>query len=212
MNDAPSNPIRPAEPAVAAKRSAPPLPCGEINMNPPGVGLFKLIAEDYRTHGSKFFQQGFLVLAMHRFGNWRMSIRLRILRLPFSLLYKFLYPWTEWLCGVKLSYTVKVGRRFKIEHFGGMVLGARSIGDDCIVRQNVTIGVVRTGEDQGKPIIEDRVDIGAGACLLGDITIGHDSVIGANAVVVKDAPAYSVVVGVPGKIIKTRRPADKEVS
>lgn len=196
-----------------SKRAIPPLPRGDTNQNPPDIGFWQLIAEDYRTHGCKLLQQGFLVLALHRLGNWRMGIRSRLLRLPFTLLYRFLYPFTEWLCGIKLSYTVIVGRRVRIEHFGGMVLGARSIGNDVTLRQNTTLGIARKEEDQGKPIIEDRVDIGAGACLLGHITIGHDSVIGANAVVVRDVPPFSVVVGVPGRVIRTLQPpAQSEVS
>jgi len=191
---------------ISHPSSIPPLPRGDINQNPPGMSLWQLIREDLRTHNNRILQQGFLVLALHRFANWRMSIRPRLLRAPFSLLYHLLYPFTEYLCGIKLSYNVKVGRRVRIEHFGGMVLGARSIGDDCVLRQNTTLGVVRPDQLEGKPIIEDRVDIGAGACLLGHITIGHDSIIGANAVVVRDVPPCSVVVGVPGRVIKTRTP------
>jgi serine O-acetyltransferase len=192
-----------ADAGGARRRVIPPLPRGETNQNPPDIGLWALLREDLRTNGGKILQQGFIVLALHRLGNWRMGIRPKVLRLPFSIVYRFLYPFTEWLCGIKLSYTVKVGRRVKIEHFGGMILGARSIGDDCTLRQNTTLGIARKEQDQGKPIIEERVDIGAGACLLGHIIIGHDSIIGANAVVVRDVPPYSVVVGVPGRVIKT---------
>ncbi len=196
--------------ASSLTRSIPALPRGETNQNPPGISLWELILEDYRTNGSNILQQGFIVLALHRFGNWRMGIRNRFLRLPFTLIYRFLYPFTEWLCGIKLSYTVAVGRRVRIEHFGGMILGARSIGNDVIIRQNTTLGIARKEEDQGKPIIEDRVDIGAGACILGHVRVGHDSIIGANAVVVRDVPPWSVVVGVPGRVIRSRRPTDTD--
>jgi len=112
----------------------------------------------------------------------------------------------QWTCGIKLDYVVEVGRRVKFEHFGGMIIGARSIGDDVTIRQNTTFGVARKSQLNGKPIIEDRVDIGAGVCILGHVRVGHDSVIGANAVVIRDVPPYSVAVGVPAKIIATRRP------
>ena len=109
------------------------------------------------------------------------------------------------MCGIKLSYTVKVGRRVHIWHFGGMILGARSIGNDVHIRQNTTFGVARRGDPPNKkPTIEDRVDIGCGAVIVGEITIGHDSQIGANAVVLESVPPGSVVVGIPGKVIKTR--------
>jgi serine O-acetyltransferase len=176
---------------------------GTRNENPTDIGFLSLLREDLRTHENDLFSQGFWALAVHRFGNWRMGLP-RVLRFPFTLLYRFLNKWVEWLCGIKLSYTVKVGRRVTIWHFGGMILGARSIGNDVHIRQNTTFGVARRGDSPlKKPVIEDRVDIGCGAVIVGDITIGHDSIIGANAVVLQSVPPGSVVVGVPGKIIKT---------
>lgn len=180
---------------------------GETNQNPVGLSLWELWKEDLRTHDGELLSQGFWALAVHRFGNWRMDLRPKLLRLPFSLLYKFLYKFVEWTCGISLNYPVRVGRRVRIWHHGGMILGARSIGDDVHIRQNTTFGVARRGDHRSlKPIIEDRADIGAGAVVAGAITIGHDSIIGANAVVLKDVPPYSVCVGVPGKIIKTLQP------
>ena len=74
------------------------------------------------------------------------------------------------------------------------------------IRQNTTFGIARRDRLYELPMIEDRVDIGCGAVVLGAITVGHDSVIGANAVVLKDVPPYSVAVGVPAKVIKTIGP------
>lgn len=183
---------------------------GEFNLNPVGMTLFEILAEDLRTHERDLFSQGFWALAVHRFGNWRMDISPKIFRLPFSLLYKVLYKFIEWTCGISLAYTVRVGRRVRIWHHGGMILGARSIGDDVHIRQNTTFGVARRGDHRSlKPIIEDRVDIGCGAVIVGPITIGHDSQIGANAVVLKDVPSWSVCVGVPAKVIKTVEPGAK---
>lgn len=182
---------------------APATRLGTRNENPKDIGFLPLLREDLRTNENNLFSQGFWALAVHRFGNWRMDLP-RPIRFPFTLLYRFLNKWVEWLCGIKLSYTVKVGRRVTIWHFGGMILGARSIGNDVHIRQNTTFGVARRGEAPWKkPVIEDRVDIGCGAVIVGDITIGHDSVIGANAVVLQSVPPGSVVVGIPGKIIKT---------
>jgi hypothetical protein len=112
--------------ALTAKQSgAPPLPDGSRNMNPEGIGFWALVAEDFRTNDRSLTHQGFLMLLVHRFGNWRMSVRPKILRMPLSLLYKILNKLTQILFGMKLDYTVKVGRRVKLEHFGGMILGAR---------------------------------------------------------------------------------------
>jgi serine O-acetyltransferase len=183
---------------------------GERNQNPAGLGLCELLREDLRTHEGNLFMQGFWAIAVHRFGNWRMDIRPRILRAPFSLLYRFLYKFVEWTCGISLNYPVRVGRRVRIWHHSGMVLGARSIGDDVHIRQNTTFGVARRGDHRSlKPIIEDRVDIGCGAVIVGPITIGHDSQIGANAVVLQDVPPYSVCVGVPAKVVRSLVPDGK---
>lgn len=180
----------------------PPLSDGKQNNNPAGMSLWALIKEDFNTHERKLVQ-GFWVLMLHRFGNWRMGIHNRYLRMPFSILYKLLFPLTEVLFGISLGYTVKVGRRVKLEHFGGMVLVPREIGDDVTIRQNTTFGIAKKSQLNGKPVIGDRVDIGCGVAILGNVTIGHDSVIGANAVVVADIPPFSLAVGVPAKIIKT---------
>ena len=175
---------------------------GTTNQNPFGMRLWDLWREDFDTHDRDLFSQGFWAIALHRYGNWRMGIRSRVLRIPFSILYKVLYKCVEWTCGISLNYPVKVGRRVRIWHHSGMILGARSIGNDVHIRQNTTFGVARRGDHRSlKPIIEDRVDIGAGAVIAGPITIGHDSVIGANAVVLKDVPPHSLAVGVPARII-----------
>ena len=180
----------------------PPLPLGVSNENPPNIGFLSLLLEDLRTHDGKLFEQGFWAVAVHRFGNWRMGFRWKICRAPLTLVYRIAYKFVEWTCGISLSYTVKLGRRVRIWHHGGMILQARSIGDDVIIRQNTTFGVVRTGENRAIPTIGDRADIGCGVCVLGDVEIGHDSVIGANSVVLEDVPPNCVAVGVPARIVK----------
>lgn len=190
-------------------KAAPPLPRGDTNQNPHDIGFCALLREDLRTHDGKPFEQGFWAVAVHRFGNWRMGIRWRILRWPFSQTYKVLNKIVEWTCGISLPYTVKLGRRVRIWHFGGMFLHARSIGNDVHLRQNITFGVARTFHDTEIPTIEDGVDIGCGACVLGNVTIGRHSAIGANAVVLTDVPPHSVAVGIPAKVVKTRPPAER---
>ena len=141
-------------------------------------------------------------MAVHRFGNWRMGVP-KVLRPPLTLLYRFLFKWVEWTCGITLPYTVRLGRRVRIWHHGGMILHAGRIGDDVHIRQNTTFGIARRDALHQLPVIEDRVDLGCGVVVLGAVTVGHDSVIGANAVVLKDVPPRSVAVGVPARVIKT---------
>ncbi len=181
---------------------------GRDNRNPVGLGLRALIAEDYRTHGQDLFSQGFWALFWHRFGNWRMGIRMRLLRLPFTLIYKFGDKATQWFCGIKLPYTVIVGRRVKLEHFGAMILVARAIGDDVTIRQNTTFGIARLSQQHSRPTIGDRVDVGAGVVILGDVVVGADTVIGANAVVIHDQPPNTLVVGAPARPVSKQNDAE----
>ena len=88
----------------------PPLPRGDRNENPAGIGLWALLAEDLRTHEGNLFEQGFWAVAVHRFGNWRMGIRWKLLRAPFTLWYRFLFCCVEWMCGITLPYTTRLGR------------------------------------------------------------------------------------------------------
>jgi serine O-acetyltransferase len=188
-----------------------PLPKGDCNGNPPGVGLWALLREDLRTHDNDFLEQGFWAVAVHRFGNWRMGIRFKLVRAPFTLLYRLLFKFVEWTCGITLPYTTKLGRRVRIWHHSGMILHARSIGDDVHIRHNTTFGVVRRNHNEEIPIIEDRVDLGCGVCVLGAVRVGHDSAVGANSVVLSDVPPHAVVVGAPARVVRTLRPAAEAV-
>lgn len=186
------------------------LPPGDRNENPPGLGFWALLREDRRTHENEWFSQGYWALTVNRFGNWKTG-------LPRSIRWMFRYPYlwlrkiVQWTCGIKLDYTVKVGRRVHLWHFGGMILGAQSIGDDVQIRQNTTLGVRKSG-DLGKPIIQDRVEIGCGCVILGNVVIGHDSKIGANSVVTSHIPPYSVAVGAPARVVKTLTPKADDAS
>ena len=167
--------------------------------------MFENLREDWRTYDRQWSRQGLWVMVVYRFGNWRYRIHNRALRLPFSFAYKLLKVLSEILTGIELPCEVKLGRRFRIDHFGGIVIsGDSQFGDDCIIRNGVTVGLRHTGL-RGAPVIGDRVDIGAGAKVLGSIHIGNDVAIGANAVVITDVPSNSIAVGVPATI-RPRKP------
>ena len=147
-------------------------------------------------------------MLLYRFGKWRYSIRSRSLRIPFSFTYKFLKPISESLTGIELPCEATLGRRFRIDHFGGIIISGDAVfGDDCVVRNGVTVGLRHT-EMRGSPVIGNRVDIGAGAKILGPIRIGDDVAIGANAVVLKDVPSNSIAVGIPARILPRKKEAD----
>nr|WP_152813738.1 serine O-acetyltransferase EpsC [Arthrobacter bussei] len=102
------------------------------------------------------------------------------------------------LTGVEIHPAATIGRRFFIDHGMGIVIGGTAeIGDDVMLYQGVTLGGRSLEKVKRHPTIGDRVTIGAGAKVLGPITIGAGSAVGANAVVVKDTPPDSIVTGIP---------------
>ncbi len=111
------------------------------------------------------------------------------------------------LTGVDIHPAAVIGERLFIDHATGVVIGETTvIGDDVTIYQGVTLGGTSLEQTKRHPTIGDRVTIGAGAKVLGPITIGAGSRIGANAVVVRDVPPDAVVVGVPGQVIARSRP------
>ncbi|WP_309101912.1 serine O-acetyltransferase EpsC [Microbacterium sp.] len=107
---------------------------------------------------------------------------------------------TRLLTGIEIHPGARIGRRFFIDHGMGVVIGETSeIGDDAMLYHGVTLGGRTRDSGKRHPTLGDRVAVGAGAKILGPVTIGAGSVIGANAVVTKDAPADSILVGVPAR-------------
>jgi serine O-acetyltransferase len=166
--------------------------------------MFENIRQDWVAHDCTWTRHGFWALVVYRFGNWRYGIRPRWLRMPFSFAYKLLKFFADSLLGIEIPCEAAIGRRFTIEHTGAIVISGDAVfGDDCVVRQGVTVGL-RNRNRRGSPRIGNRVDIGAGAKLLGPIVIGDDVAIGANAVVLCDVPDGCLAVGVPA-VVKVRR-------
>jgi serine O-acetyltransferase len=165
--------------------------------------MLALIREDYGVHEWDWTRPGFRAVAAHRFGNWRMGVRPKLLRAPLSILYRIAYRHCRNVYGIELPYTVELGRRVVIEHQGGIVIhGWCRIGDDCIIRQNCTLGIRTLDRLRDAPTLAERVNVGAGAVLLGAITVGAGAQIGANAVVLQDVPAGALAVGVPARIVE----------
>ena len=171
--------------------------------------------EDWRAHRCDWTSPGFRSIAVHRFGTWRMGIGPKWARAPFSVLYRALFRYCRNVYGIEVPYSAGIGRRVVLEHQHGIVVhGDAEIGDDCILRQGVTLGGRSLDRPYEAPRLGARVNVGAGAVIVGAISVGDDATIGANAVVLSDVPAGAVAVGVPAAIRhprKKRRPARQPV-
>ncbi len=137
--------------------------------------------------------------------------RAPLLRLPARALSQL----TRFLTGVEIHPGARIGRRFFIDHGMGVVIGQTTvIGNDVMLYHGVTLGGKSRGTGKRHPTLHSRVVVGAGAQVLGDIVIGAGSVVGANAVVVHNAPADSILVGIPaiarpGTAVIGAEPADE---
>ncbi|MDW8354339.1 MAG: serine O-acetyltransferase [Bryobacterales bacterium] len=141
---------------------------------------------------------GFHAILLHRLAH-----RLYCWRIP--LIPRLISQIGRWLTGIEIHPGAKIGRRFFIDHGMGVVIGETAeIGDDVLLYQGVTLG--GTGKEKGKrhPTIGNHVVIGAGAKVLGNIRIGNHVKIGAGSVVIHSVPDHSTVVGVPGRVVRTR--------
>ncbi len=166
--------------------------------------FWSLVREDLAAHGNDWTRPGFRAVAVYRLGVWRMSIGSKLVRAQLSILYRMLFRHIRNCYGIELPYSAKIGRRVIIEHQSGIVVhGATVIGDDCIIRQNCTFGIKNIADLTAAPVLGKGVDVGAGAVVLGAVTIGDNAVIGANAVVLSDVPAGCIAVGVPA-VVKQR--------
>ncbi|MBN2371811.1 MAG: serine O-acetyltransferase [Vicinamibacteria bacterium] len=136
----------------------------------------------------------------HRAAHW---MWVRGIKLPARLVSHA----ARWATGIEIHPGAKIGPGFFIDHGMGVVIGETAeVGADVTLYHGVTLGGTSLAKEKRHPTIEDRVVVGAGAKILGAITIGHDSRIGANAVVVKPVPPDSVVVGVPGEVVQRSQP------
>jgi serine O-acetyltransferase len=117
----------------------------------------------------------------------------------------------RWLTGIEIHPGATIGRRFFIDHGMGVVIGETSeIGDDCTLYHGVTLGGTTWDPGKRHPTLRDHVVVGAGAKVLGPVTIGAGARIGSNAVVVKDVPDGATVVGIPGRIVNRPDPGAQQ--
>ncbi len=171
------------------------------------MGLFALIKEDFQTVKQcdpalrsrfelLFNYPGLWALFFHRFAHL-------LFGKGFRLMGRFISGLSRLLTGVDIHPGAQIGRRVFIDHATGVVIGETAIvGNDVLIYQQVTLGGVSLSHGKRHPTIEDGAVIGAGAKVLGNITIGREAKVGANSVVVNDVDAECTAVGVPAHMTK----------
>ncbi len=139
---------------------------------------------------------GFHAILLHRLAHW-------LWQRGVTTLARFVSHVGRFLTGVEIHPGAKIGRRFFIDHGMGVVIGETSeIGDDVTIYQGVTLGGTSTERIKRHPTIEDSVTIFSGAAVLGPVTVGRHSRVGAGSVLVHSVPPHSTVVGIPGRVVK----------
>src|ERR1700733_5286704 len=143
---------------------------------------------------------GVHAVVWHRLSHW-------LWEQEFRLLARFSSQIARWLTGIEIHPAAKLGRRFVIDHGMGVVIGETAeVGDDCYFYHQVTLGVARTMGGKRHPTVGNNVIIGAGAKVLGPITVGDNARVGANSVVLKNVPADTTVVGMPARPVDRKLP------
>jgi serine O-acetyltransferase len=146
---------------------------------------------------------GFQAIVFHRFNHWLWNKKLHLIARMTAHIARF-------LTGIEIHPGAVIGRRFFIDHGMGIVIGETAeIGDDVSIYHGVTLGGTTWNKGKRHPTLKNNVVIGAGAKILGPITVSEGARIGCNAVVVKDVPENATVVGVPGHVIVKKDISEK---
>jgi len=152
----------------------------------------------FRSPAEILFYASFWALLLHKLAHGLYNLRLYVLARLVSQLSRFLTQ-------IEIHPGAKIGRRLFMDHGAAVVIGETAeIGEDVLMYQGVTLGGTGKGKGKRHPTLEDHVLVGAGAKILGGITIGEGSRIGAGSVVLDDIPPHSTVVGIPGKVVRVK--------
>jgi serine O-acetyltransferase len=185
--------------------AVPPIPAQKGRAAGPVLGLRELLREDLQAHHRDLTAPGLHAIAVHRYGAW-LDAENPPGRAAHCLLYRLGYLVVRNVYGIELPRTTKVGRRVKIAHQSGIVIHPDAvIGDDCVIRQNVSIGAAAgdAARFSGQaPVLGKGVSVGAGAVIVGGITIGDNAVLGPNVTVLTNVPEGARVMSPPPRVFQ----------
>lgn len=165
--------------------------------------LLEQIRQEWIFYKQDWTSPGFRAVAVHRLGAGLKTLRPGLIRPALSILQRMMFRYVRNHYGIELPSTTVVGHRFYIVHQGGIVIHPRAeFGDDCIIRQNTTIGAASHGRSWEAPKLGNRVQVGCGVVIVGNVKIGDGARIGPNTVVMTDVPADATVFVAPPRIIQ----------
>lgn len=173
--------------------------------------MLKTIREDIKNIYTKdpaargFWEVIFTYPGLHAL--WGYRIAHWFWKIKWHFLGRWLSHLTRFLTGIEIHPGATIGRRFCIDHGMGVVIGETTIiGDDVLIYKGVVLGGTSLSKGKRHPTIENGVVVGSNATVLGNITIGEGSRVGAGSVVVKSVPAGATVVGIPGRVVEEHKP------
>lgn len=176
------------------------------------LSLRDILREDWERHSRSLAMPGLQALALHRVAVWGarqpLLVRFFVRAVTGSLNLLVIRN----VYGIEIARTTVIGRRLRIGHHQGVVLGGHSvIGDDCLVRQNVTLGQSNDeGRGDDQPRVGNGVQFGAGATVIGPVRIGNGARIGPGAIVTTHVPAGTTAFAAPARLLKPASPGPRE--
>lgn len=161
------------------------------------------VFQDWKANSNN--TKGRIILVLFRLaGIVHGNPALKIILFFYLAFYKV---FVEWILGIELPYKVKAGHSLRLFHGQALVIHEKTIlGDFCTLRQSTTIGNKQLANNKYSncPVLGDHVDVGANVCIIGDIKIGNNVIIGAGSVVTRDLPSGCIAVGNPARVLESR--------